>query len=266
MRSAREVFSHGFEEQLPSPTVYGRAQLTNSLKFAQNQPKSDESPPEGRNTLDQGMRRGSVLTAESTGDEEDEWTDQLMNFSPDVEDQVLQQPVVRARAKESPPAPTHQKPRRRTFVANPNITLEARMRKVLDEAEAMGFDSFDGLAISYYTSTFSEGSDVRSAQSSSRSHRLRTLLSSLHESSETWVGREAQGYHDERIVSMEQRYGQELAELLRSQNFMTNEAEEKKREFIADTISQLFKDETTESMWRRDRKILMEKVGNRWYL
>lgn len=142
------------------------------------------------------------------------------------------------------------------------LTPEARVRHVLNAVEDMGFDSFDSFATSYYTSNFSEGSSVRLAQAASRTHRLRNLLSSLHECSKTWVGREAQGYQDVGLVSTEQHLIQELAEVLQHQDLNSSKADAKKRAFIAESISQLLRDETTDTLCRQDKRSITERVSN----
>jgi len=133
------------------------------------------------------------------------------------------------------------------------------MIRVLNAVEETGFASFDAVVTAYYTTTFAEGSLPHYAQSTSRSKRLRQFLTDLHENSKTWVGREAQGYHDERIAAMEKRYEEEMARLVQSDT-RGSESDVRKRAFIADTVAQLLQDETTSSLFRRDKQFLREQV------
>ncbi|KAI0013865.1 hypothetical protein F4779DRAFT_296327, partial [Xylariaceae sp. FL0662B] len=149
-----------------------------------------------------------------------------------------------------------------SLYSSSTASLEDRMCHVLDAAEDMGFRSFDDAITTYYTATFSASSLPKYAQSTSRSRRLRQFLTDLHESSKTWVGREAQGYHEERTEATERVYREELERLaeFRPRNGDTGYADWKKRMFIADMISQLLRDETSCSLWRRDKRYFQEQV------
>ena len=138
-------------------------------------------------------------------------------------------------------------------------SIEDRMSHVLNAAEEAGFENFDLAVTSYYTTSFEEGTLPRCSQATSRSRRLRQLLTDLHESSKTWVGREAQGYHEERMAGMERMLGEEVARLA-YQGLQGSDSEAKKRAFIADTIRQLLQDETSSSLWKRDKRYLREQV------
>lgn len=137
--------------------------------------------------------------------------------------------------------------------------VEQQFVHILNLIEDMGFQSFDSLATAYYTASFSEGSLPRYAQSTSRSRRLRQFLTDLHESSKQWVGREAQGYHEERFRSMEQTCAEELARLPQHSRQSGN-GEAKKRTFVANTVRQLLMDETTDQLLKRDKQYLREQV------
>ncbi|RYP66185.1 hypothetical protein DL769_006086 [Monosporascus sp. CRB-8-3] len=151
------------------------------------------------------------------------------------------------------------------------VSLEERMGAVLKAAEQAGFDSFDDVATSYYTAAFQRGSEPHVAQSASRSYRLRRFLAELHESSKTWVGREAQGYHEERIDTVERAFKDELERMGRAAERGGGSgeggggvADARKRRFIADTIGQLLQDETSDSLWRRDKRYLQLQFAGIW--
>lgn len=143
--------------------------------------------------------------------------------------------------------------------ALPSLELEERISHVLRAAEEMGFESFDIVVTEYYTAKFSEGSLPFYAQSTSRSRRLRQFLTDLHESSKTWTGREAQGYHEERVIAMERSYEEEFERLARK-GLCGSDSEIKKRAFVASIVTQLLQDETTNRLWRRDKQYLREQV------
>ncbi|GAB1312555.1 hypothetical protein MFIFM68171_02765 [Madurella fahalii] len=128
-------------------------------------------------------------------------------------------------------------------------SLENRIIHVLNAVEEMGFENLDAVVTAYYTATFAEGSLPHYAQSTSRSRRLRQFLTDLHESSKSWVGREAQGYHDERIAAMEQTYEEEMARLVHS-----------------DTRGTEAEDETTSQLFKRDKQFLREQLPEIWSL
>ncbi|KAI0490138.1 hypothetical protein F4859DRAFT_463764 [Xylaria cf. heliscus] len=144
-------------------------------------------------------------------------------------------------------------------------SLESRMGHVLDAMTTVGFNSFDEAATAYYTATFSTGSLLNCAQSTSRVRRLRPFLATLRESAKTWMGREAQGYHDESSDAAQQPLVDELKRLgdFKRQG---QEVDLKKRQFIADMINHLLRDETSDFLWRRDKRYLQELLPETWSL
>ncbi|KAM5472276.1 hypothetical protein MauCBS54593_002867 [Microsporum audouinii] len=138
------------------------------------------------------------------------------------------------------------------------LTLEQRIRHILDATEEMGFDSIDAVATLYYTARFPKHSLLHYAQSTSRSHRLGKFLSSLHESSNHWVGREARGYHDGQISCIERTCTSELGSLLQHIPLAIKQ-DTKKRTFIVDIISRLLAEES-DSLLKRDKQYLKEQV------
>ncbi|UPX18774.1 uncharacterized protein EKO05_0009065 [Ascochyta rabiei] len=149
--------------------------------------------------------------------------------------------------------------------SQPPVRLEDRIGHVLHAADGMGFENFDVVITDYYTAKFRKGSLPFYAQSASRSRRLRQFLIDLHESSKTWTGKEAQGYHEERVLAMERSYEEEFQQLAET-GLCSNEVEIRKRAFVGTMINQLFEDETTKDIWKRDRQYLREQVPGIWSL
>ncbi|KAG5984044.1 hypothetical protein E4U55_006273 [Claviceps digitariae] len=151
----------------------------------------------------------------------------------------------------------------------PDVTAERSIATILTMADEMGFESFDDLAATYYTATFSEGSLPRYAQSASRSRRLCGLLTELHVSSREWVGREARGYHDAQTRLLETICVEELGG--RGGDGGSNEEETQTQPqpqrsihhtqaFITNMIRQLFTEDGAEKRLGRDKQLLQEQV------
>ncbi|KAL2126259.1 hypothetical protein VTI74DRAFT_1301 [Chaetomium olivicolor] len=81
--------------------------------------------------------------------------------------------------------------------------LEARLERVLHIVEDNGFDSIDSMTSTYYTSELVEDSFLRPMQATSRTRRLRSLLSDLQASYKSWTGREKSAYAEEVVRSAE---------------------------------------------------------------
>ncbi|KAI0123395.1 hypothetical protein BJ170DRAFT_687402 [Xylariales sp. AK1849] len=92
-------------------------------------------------------------------------------------------------------------------------SLEARLERVLNVVEDTGFDSIDSMALTYYTSEFSEDSTIHPMQSVSRTRRLRVLLSALQNSYKSWSGRGRSAYTEEMIRAAEAICSDELQAL-----------------------------------------------------
>ncbi|EFR00433.1 hypothetical protein MGYG_03436 [Nannizzia gypsea CBS 118893] len=141
-----------------------------------------------------------------------------------------------------------------------HLTLEQRIRHVIDAKEEVGFESIDAAVTLYYTAKFPENSLLRYAQSASRSHRLGKFLTSLHESSDHWVGREARGYHDGQMSCIERTCLSELGGLQQRDPPLGITQNSNKRAFITDIIGRLVAEEITDTLLRSDGHYLKEKV------
>ncbi|TQV91036.1 hypothetical protein IF1G_10271 [Cordyceps javanica] len=132
-----------------------------------------------------------------------------------------------------------------------DAAAERSIAKILILAEEMGFDSFDDLAATYYTATFSEGSLPRYAQSTSRSRRLRSLLTELHASSRTWVGREARGYYEGQMRLLETVCAEELSGIAAGEQQQVDRTQA----FITNMIKQLFTHDDAEQLLEKNKSI-----------
>ncbi|KAK1981461.1 hypothetical protein LZ30DRAFT_781994 [Colletotrichum cereale] len=81
--------------------------------------------------------------------------------------------------------------------------LEARLERVLHIVEENGFDSIDSMASTYYTSELLDDSFLRPIQATSRTRRLRSLISDLQASHKSWNGRERRAFAGEVVRSAE---------------------------------------------------------------
>ncbi|KAJ5801828.1 uncharacterized protein N7518_003896 [Penicillium psychrosexuale] len=155
-----------------------------------------------------------------------------------------------------------------------NSTVERSLAKLLMLTSEMGFESFDHLATTYYTASFSEGSFPRYAQSASRSQRLRGLLTDLYTSSKDWVGKEAHGYYEGQLQLLETVCVKELGGICAKQPQRCLESPDQRGDrqqpqspkpvrrtqaFIVNMIKQLFTDDGAEQMLKRDRQLLKEQ-------
>ncbi|OAA82023.1 hypothetical protein LEL_01568 [Akanthomyces lecanii RCEF 1005] len=143
-----------------------------------------------------------------------------------------------------------------------NAGAEQSIAKILILAEEMGFDSFDDLAATYYTATFSEGSLPRYAQSTSRSRRLRGLLTELHTSSRSWMGREARGYNDGQMRLLETVCVEELSGISAGEQHQIHRTQA----FITNMIKQLFTHDGAEQRLEKDKDRLREQIPSLWAL
>ncbi|KAJ5863650.1 uncharacterized protein N7529_005566 [Penicillium soppii] len=154
-------------------------------------------------------------------------------------------------------------------------TVENSLAQILGLIDEMGFESFDHLATTYYTASFSEGSLPRYAQSASRSRRLRGLLTDLYTSSKDWVGREAHGYYEGQFQLLETVCVEELGGIcVKPQHCLEppDQCDEQPQQrpkrirrtqaFITNMIKQLFTDDGAEQLLKQDRQLLKEQVHN----
>jgi hypothetical protein len=80
--------------------------------------------------------------------------------------------------------------------SSPTADITRRFELVLETTRAAGFDDFDEMAVTYYTTRFKKGSLPFMAQCASRSRRLRSLLQNIHENSNQWPRQESRGLHE----------------------------------------------------------------------
>lgn len=78
--------------------------------------------------------------------------------------------------------------------------------------EEAGFDSIDSMVTTYYTAQFSDQSIMHPMQASSRTRRLRTLLTALQADQLSWTDREKYAYSEEVTRAAEQIYSAEIRE------------------------------------------------------
>ncbi|KAI1829090.1 hypothetical protein DTO013E5_9786 [Penicillium roqueforti] len=162
-----------------------------------------------------------------------------------------------------------------------NSTVERSLAKLPMLTSEMGFESFDHLATTYCTASFSEGSFPRYAQSASRSQRLRGLLTDLYISSKDWVGKEAHGYYEGQLQLLETVCTKELGGICAKQPQRCLESPDQRGDrqqpqspkrvrrtqaFIVNMIKQLFTDDGAEQMLKRDRQLLKEQIPSLWSL
>ncbi|WQF82590.1 hypothetical protein CDEST_07604 [Colletotrichum destructivum] len=100
--------------------------------------------------------------------------------------------------------------------------LESRLERVLHIVEDNGFDSIDSMTSTYYTSELSEDCFLRPMQATSRTRRLRSLLSDLQASHKSWTERERSAYAEEMVRSAEGICSDELGALYGSRAPLTS--------------------------------------------
>jgi hypothetical protein len=98
---------------------------------------------------------------------------------------------------------------------NPTRTVEERFEYALRCAQSVGFDSFDAMALQYYTQNFDPASPLALEQRLSRNRRLPELLSELRKQSTTWGVWQYRGYQDEILKTAEQIFTSECNEFRR---------------------------------------------------
>ncbi|CAJ2513375.1 Uu.00g014940.m01.CDS01 [Anthostomella pinea] len=80
--------------------------------------------------------------------------------------------------------------------ANASAANSVRFKAVLDFVRNAGFQDFDSMVTSYYTTQFEKNSLADVSQRASRGRRLHKLLHDLHESSNRWSKWESRGFKD----------------------------------------------------------------------
>jgi hypothetical protein len=79
-----------------------------------------------------------------------------------------------------------------------DASLNDRFEKILDCAEAAGFENFDALVTSYYNASkedFDESSYLANEQRLSRSRRLPKVIADVFEATKNWSVWESRGIH-----------------------------------------------------------------------
>ncbi|KAF2970438.1 hypothetical protein GQX73_g3100 [Xylaria multiplex] len=89
-------------------------------------------------------------------------------------------------------------------LTNPQPTVEEQFEYVLGCAQRVGFDSFDTMALHYYTRNFHPASALALEQRLSRNRRLPELLAELRKQSTTWNPWQRRGYQDEILKAAEE--------------------------------------------------------------
>ncbi|KAI0422644.1 hypothetical protein F5X98DRAFT_324843 [Xylaria grammica] len=87
---------------------------------------------------------------------------------------------------------------------HPQATVEEQFEYVLSCAQRVGFDSFDTMALHYYTRNFHPASALALEQRLSRNRRLPELLAELRKQSVTWSTWQRRGYQDEMLKAAEE--------------------------------------------------------------
>lgn len=140
---------------------------------------------------------------------------------------------------------------------------------MVDVAEDMGFAGFDSAVMCYYTATFTKGSFAEFAQSTSRTHRLPQVMAKLQgmmSEHASMVGDSQVDLSDISLLPLEQMCTRELAKLSQGAGGeVGRDGDGKKRAFVADLISQILQDETTELVWRHDSTYLKDEVSPVFY-
>ncbi|KAI1115645.1 hypothetical protein F5Y14DRAFT_110610 [Nemania sp. NC0429] len=83
-------------------------------------------------------------------------------------------------------------------------TVEEQFEYVLSCAQRVGFDSFDTMALHYYTRNFNPTSALALEQRLSRNRRLPELLAELRRQSMAWNTWQRRGYEDETLKAAEE--------------------------------------------------------------
>ena len=74
---------------------------------------------------------------------------------------------------------------------------------MISTARSLGFDSLDSMMLQYYTEIVEENPSLLEMQSRSRRRELPAMLSQLSKAAKTWPQREAQGFEEALLASVE---------------------------------------------------------------
>ncbi|KAI1152284.1 hypothetical protein F4825DRAFT_313132 [Nemania diffusa] len=100
---------------------------------------------------------------------------------------------------------------------NPQATVEEKFEYILSCGQRVGFDSFDTMALHYYTRNFNPTSALALEQRMSRNRRLPELLAELRKQSTTWSTWQRRGYEDQTLKAAEEICVTEYSEFLKSE-------------------------------------------------
>ncbi|KAI0474824.1 hypothetical protein F4859DRAFT_80379 [Xylaria cf. heliscus] len=90
------------------------------------------------------------------------------------------------------------------MLPNTQTTVEEQFEYVLSCAQRVGFDSFDTMALHYYTRNFNPTSTIALEQHLSRNRRLPELLAELRKQSTNWNEWQRRGYQGETLKAAEE--------------------------------------------------------------
>lgn len=95
---------------------------------------------------------------------------------------------------------------------NTQTSVEEQFEYVLGCAQRAGFDSFDTMALHYYTRNFNPASAIALEQHLSRNRRLPELLAELRKQSTNWNEWQRRGYQGETLKAAEEICSMEYSE------------------------------------------------------
>ncbi|KAI1752748.1 hypothetical protein F4782DRAFT_499939 [Xylaria castorea] len=116
-----------------------------------------------------------------------------------------------------------------TILPNSQTSVEEQLEYVLNCAQRVGFDSFDTMALHYYTRNFNPVSTIALEQHLSRNRRLPELLTELRKQSTNWSEWQRRGYQGEILKAAEEICAMECGEFRKcegngSEHQVVNEA------------------------------------------
>lgn len=87
---------------------------------------------------------------------------------------------------------------------------QGRVRHVMEQAAAVGFETLDEAVAAYYTETFEDMPSLYQEQRLSRNRRLPRLLNTLHSAAKGWSEWERRGFQEQITLGAEEVLVQEL--------------------------------------------------------
>lgn len=120
---------------------------------------------------------------------------------------------------------------------NTQSTVEEQFEYVLSCAQRVGFDSFDSMALHYYTRNFNPTSALALEQRLSRNRRLPELLAELRRQSMAWNTWQRRGYEHETLKAAEEICTMEFNEFRKS-DVNNSENESASETILGDVVSE----------------------------